>query len=459
MSEQNNTALAAVAPRKTFEDLVKSERVQQQLAAALPRQLTVERFTRVLMTATLKNPQILECTQESIFQSIYTIAAAGLEVDGRRAHIVPLRNRKKPGAPLEANAWFDYKGVAELVMRSGLVSNIHADIVCENDVFEYDRGELRAHKIDFRKPRGKMYAAYCIIRMKDGGEKVEVMGLEQIDAIRQRSMGKDADTWKYSYEEMAKKTVFRRASKWVPLSPEAKDVIDHEEEALDVTSEPAEDNDNPHNRPPPPARKPRGAAGAKAAVEPRNVTPPSPSAPEPEAQPPHNAVSTPPSAAQPEKQNANSEERTTPSDEPVERDASGQTITANASVQSFEQAAQQTEAEKDQAVGLKDGETIKATVQVVSSSGFNVRMKNGDEMVNVPSVRAHVKGGFTGEVLMRAAGLARGNDVEVPDYWKPGAQLVVEISGKKSTVKDTQHPNYGRVVAWVTSAAPVTEEF
>lgn len=36
-------------------------------------------------------------------------------------------------------------------MRSGTVSNIHADVVCDNDEFEYDRGELKRHKIDSRE--------------------------------------------------------------------------------------------------------------------------------------------------------------------------------------------------------------------------------------------------------------------------------------------------------------------
>lgn len=226
-----------VAAKKTFQQLVDGDQFKSQLALALPKHLTTERFIRVLMTATLKNPQLLECTQESLFKGIFDCAAIGLELDGRRAHLVPLRNKKKQGQPLEANLWLDYKGVAELVMRSGVVSNIHADIVCENDVFEYDRGELKKHTIDFRKDRGDMYAAYCIIRMKDGGEKCEVMSIPQINRVRNASPGKDATPWTEHYDEMAKKTVFKRASKWVPLSSEVKNVLENEndDEPLNVT--------------------------------------------------------------------------------------------------------------------------------------------------------------------------------------------------------------------------------
>jgi recombination protein RecT len=246
----NETAPTAQAEKKlvnppsqkrTFQDLVNGEDFKKQISLALPKHITPDRFLRVLMTAVIKQPALLQCTQESLFKGIFDCAALGLEIDGRRAHLIPLVNRKKAGSPLEANLWLDYKGIAELVMRSGLVSNIHADIVCENDVFEFDRGELKAHKIDFKKPRGNMYACYAIIRMKDGTEKVEVMGKDDVDRIRASAPGKNAEAWSNHYNEQAKKTVFKRASKWVPLSSEVRDGLDNEieeQDPLNVTPKP-----------------------------------------------------------------------------------------------------------------------------------------------------------------------------------------------------------------------------
>lgn len=225
------------SPKKTFQQLVDSDQFKLQIAAALPKHLTPERFIRVLMTATIKNPTLLQCTQESMFKGIFDCAACGLELDGRRAHLVPFRNK----GTLEATLIVDYKGLAELAMRSGVISSIHADIVCEQDVFEVDRGEIKKHTIDYRKDRGDMYAVYCIIRMKDGGEKAEVMGKRDVDAIRRRSRAGDSGPWVTDYNEMAKKTVFKRASKWVPLSPEILNVLDAEnaDEPLNVTPKPS----------------------------------------------------------------------------------------------------------------------------------------------------------------------------------------------------------------------------
>lgn len=230
---KTDAKLAATSPKKTFQDLVSGEKFQHQLAAALPKHLTPDRFTRVLLTAMMKSPLLLQCTQESLFKGILDSAAAGVEIDGRRAHLIPYKNNNK--GCYEAQLIIDYKGIAELVMRSGTVSSIHADIVCENDAFEYDRGQVLKHTIDLRKDRGNMYAAYCRIVMKDGGEKCDVMSKQEVDAIRKRSRAGSAGPWVTDYNEMAKKTVFRRASKWVPLSPEIRTAVEADDEPLEVT--------------------------------------------------------------------------------------------------------------------------------------------------------------------------------------------------------------------------------
>lgn len=223
--------------KRTFQELVDSDQFKLQIAAALPKHLTPNRFIRVLLTATIKNPRLLECTQQSMFKGIFDCAAIGLELDGRRAHLVPFKNK----GVMEATLIVDYKGLAELAMRSGVISNIHADVVCEHDVFEVDRGEVKKHTIDYRKERGEMYATYCIIRMKDGGEKAEVMSRSAVNAIRARSKASDSGPWVTDFDEMAKKTVFKRAAKWVPLSAEMLNVLDaeHEDEPKNVTPKPS----------------------------------------------------------------------------------------------------------------------------------------------------------------------------------------------------------------------------
>jgi recombination protein RecT len=194
-----------------------------------------------LLTATIKTPKLLQCTQDSLFKCVFDAAAAGLECDGRRVHLIPFENKKK--GIFECQLIFDYKGLAELAMRSGSVASIHADTVCESDEFEENRGQVLKHKIDRRKPRGEPYAAYCIIRYVNGGEKTEVMSRDEIERIRDSSQGYLAfrkgftasNPWQDHPGEMWKKTVAKRAFKWVPLSPEIRDAVASEDEgAIDI---------------------------------------------------------------------------------------------------------------------------------------------------------------------------------------------------------------------------------
>jgi len=166
---------------RTIKDLLRSDTMKEQFALALPKHLTADRFVRVCLSAMTRAPKLEKCTQASFFTALLTLSQLGLEPDGRRAHLIPYENRK--AGTVEAQLIIDYKGFVELVMRSGLVSNLHADKVCELDEFEYDRGEIKKHIPNFRKPRGAAYAYYAICRFRDGTEKAEVMTLDEVIAM------------------------------------------------------------------------------------------------------------------------------------------------------------------------------------------------------------------------------------------------------------------------------------
>jgi recombination protein RecT len=216
---------------KTIRALLDDDKFKVQVARALPKHLTPDRFMRVAATAIMKTPLLKECEQVSFINALLSLSQLGIEPDGRRAHLIPFKNNKR--GVVECTLIIDYKGLVELAMRSGTVANIHADVVCENDVFVYDCGEIKEHKINFRQPRGKVYAAYAMCKFKDGTVKAEVMSLEEIGAIKDRSKAGSFGPWITDWNEMAKKTVFRRLSKWLPLSPEYREILDHDADTFD----------------------------------------------------------------------------------------------------------------------------------------------------------------------------------------------------------------------------------
>lgn len=230
--QESQVATTDTAPAKrSIKELLESEDFKTQVARALPKHLTPDRFLRVAVTAMLRTPKLKDCDQSSFFNSLLTLSQLGLEPDGRLAHLIPFENRKRQIT--ECQLIIDYKGLVDLAMRSGTVANIHADKVCENDVFEFDRGAIVKHSVDFKQPRGKAYAYYALVRFKDGSEKCEVLPKEEVDAIRARSRAGQSGPWVSDYDEMGKKTAFRRLSKWIQLSPEFRTALDHDADRID----------------------------------------------------------------------------------------------------------------------------------------------------------------------------------------------------------------------------------
>ena len=65
-----------------------------------------------------------------------------------------------------------------------------------------------------------MRAVYAVAFFNDGSTQFEVMVKAEVEAIRKRSRAYGSGPWVSDFEEMAKKTVVRRLSKYLPQSPE-----------------------------------------------------------------------------------------------------------------------------------------------------------------------------------------------------------------------------------------------
>lgn len=208
----------------------------------LPKVCTPDRFAMVALNCLKGNIKLLNAVatkegQLSLVQAFKTCAELGIEPDNRRAYLIPYNN--------DIKLIIDYKGIVELAMRSNFVSSIHADKVCENDDFEYNIGVIEKHRIDFKKPRGDVYAYYAIVTFKDGTKKYEVMSKDDVELIKERSSAwKNFERkgimcpWNTDYDEMAKKTVFKRLAKWIPQSPELRQAIAYDDE--DYTKNPVD---------------------------------------------------------------------------------------------------------------------------------------------------------------------------------------------------------------------------
>lgn len=224
----NSLSKNARPPQNQLRTMLQGDDFKQQVAMSLPDHLTPERFIRVSATCLSRVPRLAECEPTSFFKCLLDLSSMGLEPDGRRAHLIPFRNNKTQAT--ECQLIIDYKGLVELVRRSGEVSDIHADVVCEHDDFEYGFGSNSqlVHKPNLND-RGKVIGAYSYVKMKNGSESFEVLSKSEVDSIRKRSKAANNGPWQTDYMEMAKKTAFRRHSKWLPISVELRDSIEQDD--------------------------------------------------------------------------------------------------------------------------------------------------------------------------------------------------------------------------------------
>lgn len=232
---ESGTVIEGSIPKKSdsISDVLRGDYFKQQVALALPSLLTPERFMRIAITTFNKIPKLAECDKLSFINSLLTLAQLGLEPDGRLAHLIPYKNNKQ--GTTECQLIIDYKGMAVLIQRSGRVSYMHSDVVCENDEFAFNLGHISYHRINYKEPRGDVYAAYTVFKMKDGGEKHEVMSLEELNKIRARSKTSNYGPWVTDLNEMYKKTVFKRAAKLLDWSAEVKEAIDKDDDGYEST--------------------------------------------------------------------------------------------------------------------------------------------------------------------------------------------------------------------------------
>ncbi len=164
------------------------------------------------------------------------------------------------------------RGLLKLAYNSGQIKSLVVETVRENDHFEYEptRADMPiVHRIDLRRKRGEVYAVYAIAKLMEGGVLHEVMTSEDVNRIRDRSdayrafkAGKTKSTpWSTDWSEMARKTVFRRLTKYLPSSSERSAMHEAAEridgDFIDIDAEPITQT----SAKPKPTKK-RGAAAA-----------------------------------------------------------------------------------------------------------------------------------------------------------------------------------------------------
>ncbi len=215
------------------------ERQAPGFSAALPPDVTVERFCRVVTTAVQKDLSLLDVAigqpeeRLSFWNACMDAANDGLLPDRREGAIVVYSTNVAKKA--EKPAWRRLAqwnpmvaGLLKQLYNTGKVFSVTPAVVYKNDWFHFVRGDAEAieHRPNFDDPLygledlNAIRGVYAIAHLSNARIEREFMTRAQVEQIRERSRTKDSPAWRDWPCEMAKAKAIRRLRKRLPISQE-----------------------------------------------------------------------------------------------------------------------------------------------------------------------------------------------------------------------------------------------
>lgn len=142
--------------------------------------------------------------------AIINVAAIGITLNpaNRLAYLVP-----RDG---QVCLDISYMGLLHLAQSTGSIKWGQCKLVYSNDTYESNGLDCApTHKYNAFGERGNVVGGYCTIKTPDGDYLTEEMSLAEIKATEAISKSRNGP-WKTFWEEMARKTIVKRASKYWP---------------------------------------------------------------------------------------------------------------------------------------------------------------------------------------------------------------------------------------------------
>jgi len=281
---KNQLAQRTMTKAENFNAVIKKELADnfQAIKSLVPKHMTPERLARITLTAISRNPKLAECLPETIVGAVMNCATLGLEPNLiGHAYLVPFRNTTT--GMMECQFQIGYKGQLDLIRRTGDVSKVYAEIVYENDLFVYLKGEDKRlvhvpfdmlhllenfipdkdngfldsmilsaiSKIRSKDPQtqGNPVRYYSAYRLKDGSFDFTTMTTDQClqhanRFSKSKKKGALVGTWIDHFDSMALKTCIKEMAKFMPISIEVQEKLTTDEAVLKVRKNNGIESDN-----------------------------------------------------------------------------------------------------------------------------------------------------------------------------------------------------------------------
>lgn len=196
--------------------------LESRMISLLPKEVAQREISFALQHIAA-SPQLQKCSIQSLQSAVFNIANIGLSLNpiSKQAYLVPKWDKSAQCyvAKLEPS----YVGLAKTLTDCGAVKSLRTQLVYRNDVFECDLalGTIKHNPPGFDN-RGDVTGCYSLAMLPDGQTMLEMMSLQEVYDIRQRSDSyvsektRQYSPWETSFGEMFRKSVIRRLYKYLP---------------------------------------------------------------------------------------------------------------------------------------------------------------------------------------------------------------------------------------------------
>ena len=225
---------ASATPIQRFNQYL--DNYKQNILPDLLKKHNIEpaQFVHIVLSEVKKNPKLLDAFQQnppSMFASILAGAEIGLIPSDMLGefYLIPRNIDNK----LTVTPLIGYKGVHNIILRSGEVTKVHTECVFEGDEFEpiYGLEPNIIHKPNFNVPRNSttLKFVYAVAKLKNGeyqfavlskADVIKIKSLSKYDNVLYFNDVKDPNMW------MVRKTALIQLAKLLPKDYYGKKAIE-----------------------------------------------------------------------------------------------------------------------------------------------------------------------------------------------------------------------------------------
>lgn len=224
----------AVTKHTSGGEVAKGDRVEANIALMadkfrplLKSTEDTDRFCRVAINAVQQTKDMQLVVQskagvDSVYTACLQAATDRLLLDKKQAALIVYKEKQPDGSYLHVARYQPMvQGLIHLAYDGGVVKKLVCQIVHAADGFGVSPSTSPPFVHNFPEDpfanRGDIRGVYAVAQFHDGTwSDIEVLSVDQVQAVRKRSKSGDYGPWVTDWSEMARKTAIRKLSKYLP---------------------------------------------------------------------------------------------------------------------------------------------------------------------------------------------------------------------------------------------------